>query len=147
MFGSEGIEEMEVKLNKKQNKILEKWAKSFAKSIKPYYTHKVSMCYIAGKYRGKTSAEIKENIMIAEWYQLQLTKMYPQYFYICPHSNTAFLDGSQSDEYFLDGTMELLRRCDAIYMLPSWQGSEGSKKELKEANRLGIKDVTEELEV
>ena len=107
----------------------------------------MKLVYIAGKYRGKTSAEIKENIMIAEWYQLKLTQMYPQYFYICPHSNTAFLDGSQPDQYFLDGTMEMLRRCNGIYMLPGWEGSEGSKKELAEAEKLGIIDVTKELEV
>jgi len=107
----------------------------------------MKLCYIAGKYRGKTNADIKENIMIAQWYQLKLTKLYPEFFYLCPHTNTEFLDGAQDDQYFLDGTMEMLRRCDAIYMLPAWQGSEGSEKELAEANRLGREDVTERLEL
>jgi len=105
------------------------------------------LCYIAGKYRGETNDIIKENIMTAQQYQLLLTRAYPEFFYLCPHTNTEFLDGAQDDQYFLDGTMEMLRRCDAIYMLPGWKGSEGSNKELAEANRLGIENVTERLEV
>jgi hypothetical protein len=39
---------------------------------------------------------------------------------------------------FLDGDLEILRRVDAIFMLPGWENSEGSKGELALAITLGL---------
>jgi hypothetical protein len=41
-----------------------------------------------------------------------------------------FFDKSAPDEFWLEGTLELLRRCDGIVMTEGWQRSEGSKGEL-----------------
>ncbi len=58
-----------------------------------------------------------------------------------PHSNTGNMDFSLpdlGDQYWLDATMELLRRCDAVVLAPGWQYSEGTKLEIAEAERLKI---------
>lgn len=56
---------------------------------------------------------------------------------ICPHLNTANFDGIVPDQNFLDGTMEMMRRCDLVVLLPGWGDSSGSIKEKSEADRLG----------
>ena len=106
---------------------------------------KIKLAYILGPYRGKNNAEIKENIMTAKWYQLKLTQKYKGIFFISPHANTEFLDGAQSDKYFLEGTLELLRRCDMYYKLPGWEKSSGSRGEVKEAQKLGLTELEDEL--
>jgi len=53
---------------------------------------------------------------------------------ICPHLNTAFM-GRGDDRQWLDGDLEILRRCDAIYMLNGWRDSAGALAELDEAHR------------
>lgn len=58
---------------------------------------------------------------------------------LCPHANTRpyFVDG-QAPEFWLDGTLELMRRCDAILLMQNWLASAGSRAERDEAKRLGI---------
>jgi hypothetical protein len=107
----------------------------------------VKLLYICGPYRAKTEWEVRQNILQAEYYAAEITRKYPEWFCVIPHKNTAYFGGLQPDQYFLDGTMELLRRCDGIYLLPNWEKSVGARAEKAEAERLGIKDYTEELEV
>lgn len=59
---------------------------------------------------------------------------------VIPHSNTGHLDDScsLSEQYWLDATMELMRRCDAVVLCPGWQHSSGTLAEIAEAQRLGI---------
>ena len=49
----------------------------------------------------------------------------------CPHMNSAFFDGLVPDEFFLAGTMEMLRRCDGLIVVPGWSKSEGTKAEIR----------------
>ncbi len=57
---------------------------------------------------------------------------------IIPHSNTSHFDGLATDTFWLEGTMELLRRCDAVFLAEDWERSSGSRAERIEALRLGI---------
>ena len=57
---------------------------------------------------------------------------------MCPHTNTRFFDGTMSHEFWLDATMELMRRCDAVFMLSTWKSSIGAQAEFLEAQRLGM---------
>jgi len=57
---------------------------------------------------------------------------------ICPHMNTALLDGACDDSAWLEGDLEILKRCDAVCTVPGYQSSEGSRAELKEAIRRNI---------
>jgi len=60
---------------------------------------------------------------------------------ICPHSNTGFFPDHAAD--WLKGDLEMLKRCEAIYMLKGWRESEGAKKEWMLAVAMGIKVIYE----
>jgi hypothetical protein len=103
------------------------------------------LVFISGKYRGKTEWEVRQNILEAEIYGAIITEgligknLYP----IIPHKNTAYFGGLRSDKYFLDGAIELLSRCDYIYMLPNWKESQGARKEYAYAKKHKIKILNE----
>lgn len=62
------------------------------------------------------------------------------WFPVIPHSNTGHLDkkAKRPDEFWLEGTMEMMRRCDAVLLCPGWTTSSGTKAEIREAQALGI---------
>lgn len=86
--------------------------------------------FISGKYRG----DIEANIAHAE--QAAKTLWRQGFVVFCPHLNTARFDGICPDSVWLEGGLEILRRCDSIYMLVGWGESEGAKAELDLAKRL-----------
>lgn len=59
---------------------------------------------------------------------------------LCPHANTMFFQDADgcADEVWLDGDLEMLKRCDAILVTPDWQRSSGARKEVQYATELGI---------
>ncbi len=96
----------------------------------------LKLVYVAGKYRGPTTNDIWHNIMLARLHGEAIAMQGDMP--VIPHTNGAFMDGIQTDEFWLEGTMEMLRRCDAIYLLPHWKQSIGARAEWKEAKRLKI---------
>lgn len=96
----------------------------------------MKIVYVAGKYRAKTSNEIWHNINTARLAGEQIVKQGDMP--LIPHMNGAFMDGLQTDEFWLDGTLELMKRCDAIYLLDNWQDSEGARNEWRVAQELNI---------
>jgi len=87
----------------------------------------MKLCYISGKYFGETNDETYENIQIARKAAVML--WCKGWAVICPHLNTAFMDGIVPLETFLQGDFEMVSRCDAVFMLPNWQDSKGAKRE------------------
>ena len=59
-----------------------------------------------------------------------------------PHANTRYFHGTGSDSFWLEGTMELMRRCDGVYLIDGWEVSSGSRAEKAEAEGLGLKVFT-----
>ena len=57
---------------------------------------------------------------------------------LMPTSNTRSFNGTLGEEFWYEGTLELLRRCDAMILTPGWEGSRGVASEIKEADKLGI---------
>lgn len=96
----------------------------------------MKVVYIAGKYRGPNAWAVEQNIRAAEEVAARVIQlgMMP----LCPHKNTAHMEGLADDEFFLAGTMELLRRCDAVVLVPGWDKSTGTRAEVTEARALGI---------
>ena len=96
----------------------------------------MKVVYIAGKFRGKTAWHVARNVRAAEevGYQVAALGAMP----LIPHANTAHFDGTLTAEFWLEGTMELLRRCDAVIMVPGWLDSKGALAERAEAGRLGL---------
>lgn len=99
----------------------------------------MKIVYIAGPYRAKTAWGVAKNIRNAEmWgYAVAEAGAMP----LIPHANSAHFDGEFTDEFWLDGTMELLRRCDGILLMPNWQESTGAKHEALEAERLDMPEL------
>ena len=96
----------------------------------------MKVIYIAGKYRGATPWEVEQNIRAAEDIAAKVWAM--GHAALCPHANSRHMEGVASDEHFLAGTLELMRRCDAVLLVPNWHRSEGARAEIAEAERLGM---------
>ena len=91
----------------------------------------MKIIFVSGPYRGN----IAENIQKAKEASIQLWQ--DGYAVITPHLNTAHFDGYCPDEVWLAGDLEILRRCDVIFMLPGWEQSEGAMAEHALAEELG----------
>lgn len=99
-------------------------------------TTRPRVVYIAGPYRAPHAWGVEQNIRRAEEISAQVWGL--GLVALCPHANSRHMDGSASDEAFLAGTMELLRRCDAVFFVPGWGKSSGTRAEHAEAVRLGL---------
>lgn len=96
----------------------------------------MKLIYVAGPFRGKDNWEIECNIRRAETLALEVWRI--GCAVICPHCNTRFFQGAAPDEVWLEGDLEILRRCDAMILTPDWERSSGARAEREEAIRLGI---------
>ena len=101
----------------------------------------MTVAYIAGPYRSGTPNGIHENIQKARKVALKYWKL--GYAVICPHLNTALMDGACPDDVWMTGDIEILKRCDVIVMMDGWRGSTGASREYaiaKENNITVIED-------
>lgn len=97
---------------------------------------KIHVIYIAGPFRGANAWEVEQNIRRAEVLAFEVAKLGAMP--LCPHTNTRCFDGTLTPEFWIDGTMELMRRCDAVLFTDEWERSVGARGEYLEAQRLGI---------
>jgi hypothetical protein len=91
----------------------------------------MKIIYIAGPYRNKSEYQVYENIRVAGLYALQVWMLGGAA--ICPHKNTAFFGGAYNlpDEVWLTGDLEILSRCDAVYVTHNWERSNGACTEVE----------------
>ena len=99
-------------------------------------TRGMKLIYLAGPYRAPTEWELVQNIRRAEALAIAVWQLGAAC--ICPHKNTALLGGCCPDSVWLEGDLEMLRRCDAVICTDDWQRSEGARNEVAEARRLEI---------
>jgi hypothetical protein len=87
----------------------------------------MKVIYIIGPFRGKTAWDIECNVRRAEEAALEVaqTGAMP----LCPHTNSRFFQGQCNDEFWINGMLELLKRCDAVLLIRGWEKSEGSRGE------------------
>lgn len=100
----------------------------------------MKLIYVAGPYTANTVWQVKQNILNAERAGAQLIAGSQGLFPVIPHKNTEFMEGLRDGQYFIDGTKELMRRCDAVFVVPfaPHHDSVGTVGEVNEAERLGI---------
>ena len=110
----------------------------------------MKLIYIAGPYRPYTNAygalvDTAQNIRNAEVTAVNLVNELGHLglFPVVPHLNTRDFENQveqNDDQYFLDGTMALLERCDAVLLtMPNADViSIGTKAEVHRAHQLGI---------
>lgn len=96
----------------------------------------MKVVYVAGKFRGPNNWAIQQNVRRAEEMSLRVAELGAMP--LCPHKNTQHFQGLLNDQFWLDGTLELLRRCDAVVLCEGWEDSLGTRGEVMEAKRLGI---------
>ena len=109
----------------------------------------MKVIYIAGPHTGKSWADVESNIKTAEAAALQLWAA--GWAVICPHLNSAHMeqyDAITGMDYkkWIAGTMEILKRSDAVYFLEGWEKSSGSRAELEEAAALQLSIYYQELD-
>jgi hypothetical protein len=92
------------------------------------------LVYISGAYTG----DIDKNIETARKASIQIAEA--GYSFFCPHLNTAHFekDCKLTYEDYLAMDLEILSRCDVLVYLPNAENSDGSKKEQKFAESMGI---------
>ena len=96
----------------------------------------MKVIYIAGPCRGENAWVVEQNIRRAEQVGFEVAQLGAMP--LIPHTNTRFFDGTLTGEFWLEGTMELLRRCDAVVFCNGWDFSNGSLAERAEAEQLRL---------
>ena len=102
----------------------------------------MQVVYISGAYRNKSINGVYENIQKARTEAIKWWRK--GYAVICPHMNTALMDGSCDDSIWIKGDLEILSRCDIIVMLKGWRDSEGACCEWDDAVASGIEIIYQE---
>ena len=89
--------------------------------------------YVAGPYRGANAWDIERNIQRAEAISARLWEM--GHVPVCPHLLTRNFAGLTDEQVFLDGLIELMRRCDCVLVIAR---SAGTDEEIIEATKVGL---------
>lgn len=96
----------------------------------------MKIVYIAGRFRGPTAWDIECNIREAEHVGLAVAQLGAAP--LIPHSNTRYFHGTCTEQFWLDATMALLRKCDAVITVWNWIASTGACAEVAEAKALDL---------
>lgn len=96
----------------------------------------MKLIYVVGPYRSTTERGLVDNIRRAEARAIEVWQLGAAA--LVPHMNTAHFGGIIPDRVFLDGTLEMMRRCDALITCEGWELSIGSVSEIEKARRLGL---------
>lgn len=91
----------------------------------------MKVIYIAGPFRAANAWEVEQNIRLAEGVAFEVASL--GYMPLCPHPMTRFFDGTLTDEFWLHGTLELMKRCDGMVVCGRWQSSAGCVGEIEKA--------------
>ena len=105
----------------------------------------MKVIYIAGKYTGKCENDVYTNIQTARIEAEFVWAMGGMAF--CPHMNSAFMGGITDNQNFYEGDIEMLKRCDAIYLITCWQDSWGASREKELAEKLGMTILKNRIDV
>lgn len=92
---------------------------------------KPQLIFVCGPYRADTDNERHDNIEAARKVAVEVWRK--GHYALCPHKNSEFMSGVCDEQQFLDGSLEMLRRCDAVIMVGGWRNSEGSRLEFAHA--------------
>src|SRR3990172_2170462 len=101
----------------------------------------MKVAFVSGPYRADTVHGIVKNIRRAERLSIELWKL--GYAVICPHKNTALLDGVAPDDVWLQGDLAMLKRCDVCVFIAGWEKSTGAQAEREFCKENGIEIIDE----
>ncbi len=95
--------------------------------------------YIAGPYRASNVFGVLRNILARRSEAMRVWKR--GYAALCPHLNSAFMDGLISDQGFLEGGLSYLQCSDLLTLAENWRNSTGTVREEECASKLGLEIV------
>jgi len=105
----------------------------------------IKVIYIAGKYTGKTHGpesyiEIERNILVAREWAIKVMSL-GGCIALTPHLNSAHMEcdfNRMGNDFWYEADIEMMKRCDAVFLLPNWKDSTGAIKEEKVAREVGL---------
>ena len=101
------------------------------------------LLYIVGAYSGDIQSNIKE----AE--KVSINLIANGFHVITPHKNTSgyekYEDGNITYETWIDMDIDILSRCDAVYVMQNSKNSNGAFREIDFARKNNIPLIYEEL--
>lgn len=97
--------------------------------------NKIKVAYIAGPLTAPTQWQREQNIRAAEEVSIAAARILGVFPYT-PHSSARYFWGEISDEFWIEGELEILRRCDMLVLCPGYENSKGTIAEIEEAVRL-----------
>lgn len=96
------------------------------------------LVYVAGPFTALDSfgrpdlPKVEINIRNAEGMARRVIQRSDRFACLVPHSiGRYFVEGPGSPDYWYAATMEMANRCDCALMVPGWESSTGSKRELQ----------------
>lgn len=100
----------------------------------------MKLIYIAGPYTAPTVCERRRNVQAARDLADQVNRLHGAEgaFAITPHFVGDGIEDSGDAQFWYDGTMELMRRCDAVLLVDGWHESKGAQAERDVALRRGL---------
>lgn len=102
----------------------------------------MTVVYVAGPFRAMNERgdqdmwRVQQNVMAAMNVALKVWKLGA--VALCPHANSMFFTGAGDDAMWLNGSLELMRRCDAVVLVSGWEQSQGTLAEIREAQSEAI---------
>ena len=98
----------------------------------------MELIFIAGPFRAPTPWEVEQNVRRAESLALEVWRFGAAC--ICPHMNTRHFQDAAPDAVWLDGAVEMMKRCDAVLLVPGWEhaDSAGTRNEIQQAQEHGL---------
>jgi hypothetical protein len=96
----------------------------------------MKVIYIAAPFSAETEWERSENVQMARRHGLEVARLGAMP--LLPTANTSLFWGQCNPGFWYLGTLELLRRCDAIYLCPGWLNSRGCVREWELARKMGL---------
>lgn len=92
--------------------------------------------YIAAPYFSKCPIERKLNVQAARYIGYKLAKK--GFSPVMPTVNTDGFENSNTGEFWYEASLDLMKRCDAVYVLDGSDDSTGVAMECKAAHRCHI---------
>jgi hypothetical protein len=96
----------------------------------------MKVVYVANRFTAPTQWQRRRNVHAAELMSLAVAELGAMPLNVTKNTENFF--GLFEDEFWYRGTLELMRRCDAVILVPGWEGSKGVAGEIEEAKLRGI---------
>jgi hypothetical protein len=99
----------------------------------------MKLIYVSGPYIGSTYHQTDAYITYAREWAEKLARAGHAFY--CPHLNTGHFDTIARDvpaPFWREMNLNILRRCDAVLLLPGWDNEEASRRDVEYAENWGI---------